>query len=106
VAGPPRHRDERRSLFAWALAAIVLVTVAAMVVVVRLSDRPVTNTTLPVAHAAPKRAPLLPVTPVSELTPTRPTATPATPARPKAPVHNDSAPRIGPMVLSHQSFQI
>jgi hypothetical protein len=60
----------------------------------------------PVAHAAPKRAPLLPVTPVSELTPTRPIATPATPARPKAAVHNDSAPRIGPLVLSHQSFQI
>ena len=76
MAGPPRHRDERRSLFAWALTAIVLVTVAAVVVVVRLSDRPTTAPTRPVAHAAPSptTSTVVPVTTTSS-TPPAPTST-------------------------------
>jgi len=57
-----------------------------------------------------KHASVMPAAPVSELAPAREVAPsraialPATPTR--APVRNDSAPRIGPMVLSHQDFQI
>ena len=59
----------------------------------------------PIARVAPKHA-TASATPVSAIAPARAIAMPATPARPKNPVRSDSAPRIGPMVLSHQSFQI
>lgn len=52
------------------------------------------------------KSPAVPAAPVSEIAPSRPIAMPATPARVKKPVRRDSAPRIGPMVLSHQDFQI
>lgn len=60
----------------------------------------------PAVRATPKRAPVVPAAPVSEIAPSRPIAMPATPARVRTPVRKDSAPRIGPLILSHQGLQI